>query len=368
MIDMASVVTRSKGAGKRTPVPTATTSRHPDEPAPPASGSPAESVATTSRRYSGAFLPEVQPSDSVSRTGSQTTSTVSSRAQRLSRVAAAKLRQAAELKKIAIRRRRRELEEEEQAIELQTEVDLAEADLAALDEATAVVAAMDPGPGTPRRSSVAGGRGSRVAGDRSVDPPVDDVLRSEGTRQAEAVPAEAGDGTPARAEAPPAEAGDRTPAPATPDNRENRLLSMGTEPVTNRPGTPGREVDNRRGREEPWYPTPNFPSIERTLCRPGTGDVDNRRRLSEQRHWGSAVPSVRAYEEPPRRRSPVRPAAPRTAEEHLSALIGTLRAPAVELPQFSGDRMAYHRFIKAFEENVEKALPDMLDGRLQVWI
>ena len=40
------------------------------------------------------------------------------------------------------------------------------------------------------------------------------------------------------------------------------------------------------------------------------------------------------------------------------AMIGAMQAPKVELLEFDGDPMAYHAFIRSFEENVEKVLVD----------
>ena len=40
------------------------------------------------------------------------------------------------------------------------------------------------------------------------------------------------------------------------------------------------------------------------------------------------------------------------------AMIGAMQAPRVELLEFNGDPMAYHEFIRSFEENVEKVLTD----------
>ena len=54
-----------------------------------------------------------------------------------------------------------------------------------------------------------------------------------------------------------------------------------------------------------------------------------------------------------------------TADKALEALyrqqtvmMGALQAPKIELMEFHGDPMSYHAFIRSFEENVEKMLPD----------
>ena len=39
-------------------------------------------------------------------------------------------------------------------------------------------------------------------------------------------------------------------------------------------------------------------------------------------------------------------------------MMGALQAPKIELLEFHGDTMSYHLFIRSFEENVEKMLPD----------
>ena len=39
-------------------------------------------------------------------------------------------------------------------------------------------------------------------------------------------------------------------------------------------------------------------------------------------------------------------------------MMGALQAPKIELMEFHGDPMLYHAFIRSFEENVEKMLPD----------
>ena len=39
-------------------------------------------------------------------------------------------------------------------------------------------------------------------------------------------------------------------------------------------------------------------------------------------------------------------------------MMGALQAPKIELLEFHGDPMWYHSFIRSFEENVEKMLPD----------
>ena len=55
----------------------------------------------------------------------------------------------------------------------------------------------------------------------------------------------------------------------------------------------------------------------------------------------------------------------RTSDKALEALycqqtimMGALQAPKIELLEFHGDPMSYHSFIRSFEENVEKMLPD----------
>ena len=55
----------------------------------------------------------------------------------------------------------------------------------------------------------------------------------------------------------------------------------------------------------------------------------------------------------------------RTPDKALEALyrqqtimMGALQAPKIELLEFHGDPMSYHSFIRSFEENVEKMLPD----------
>ena len=70
----------------------------------------------------------------------------------------------------------------------------------------------------------------------------------------------------------------------------------------------------------------------------------------------------------PRRRpdqSPESQDSVRTTEECLeslyqqqSGLLGVLQAPKVEVPTFNGDPMKYFPIIHAFEERVEKLLPD----------
>ena len=59
----------------------------------------------------------------------------------------------------------------------------------------------------------------------------------------------------------------------------------------------------------------------------------------------------------------------RTSDKALEALyhqqtimMGALQATKIELLEFHGDPMSYHSFIRSFEENVEKMLPD--DGAL----
>ena len=42
----------------------------------------------------------------------------------------------------------------------------------------------------------------------------------------------------------------------------------------------------------------------------------------------------------------------------LETLIGVLQAPKVDLPVFRGDPMRYHTFMRAFDDNVEKAIED----------
>ena len=42
----------------------------------------------------------------------------------------------------------------------------------------------------------------------------------------------------------------------------------------------------------------------------------------------------------------------------LEALIGVLQAPKVDLPMFKGDPMQYHIFMRAFDDNVERAISD----------
>ena len=39
-------------------------------------------------------------------------------------------------------------------------------------------------------------------------------------------------------------------------------------------------------------------------------------------------------------------------------IMGALQAPKIQLMEFHGDPMLYHAFIRSFEENVEKMLPD----------
>ena len=39
-------------------------------------------------------------------------------------------------------------------------------------------------------------------------------------------------------------------------------------------------------------------------------------------------------------------------------MMGALQAPKIQLMEFHGDPMLYHAFIRSFEENVEKMLPD----------
>ena len=39
-------------------------------------------------------------------------------------------------------------------------------------------------------------------------------------------------------------------------------------------------------------------------------------------------------------------------------MMGALQAPKIELMEFHGDPMLYHAFIRSFEENVERMLPD----------
>ena len=55
----------------------------------------------------------------------------------------------------------------------------------------------------------------------------------------------------------------------------------------------------------------------------------------------------------------------RTSDKALEALyrqqvvmMGALQALKIELLEFHGDPMSYHSFIRSFEENVEKILPD----------
>ena len=43
---------------------------------------------------------------------------------------------------------------------------------------------------------------------------------------------------------------------------------------------------------------------------------------------------------------------------NLEALIGVLQAPKVDLPTFKGDLMQYHIFMRAFDDNVERAISD----------
>ena len=119
--------------------------------------------------------------------------------------------------------------------------------------------------------------------------------------------------------------------------------------------------------EEHWaLPTPGTRPPQ-TAKRPAT---DQRYQYPRERegHWETNASGARARELPRRRldHSPISQAASiRTTEDHLeslyhrqSMLMGVLQAPRVDLPEFNGDPMAYFPFIRAFEENVEKLLPD----------
>ena len=47
-----------------------------------------------------------------------------------------------------------------------------------------------------------------------------------------------------------------------------------------------------------------------------------------------------------------------TLYRQQTVMMGALQAPKIELMEFHGDPMSYHAFIRSFEENVEKMLPD----------
>ena len=72
-------------------------------------------------------------------------------------------------------------------------------------------------------------------------------------------------------------------------------------------------------------------------------------------------PVATAREQPPGNSAPctdTRSDSTGPCNDQLAQLIGVLQAPAVIIPTFSGDPMSYQRFIRAFEDNVERVISD----------
>ena len=72
-------------------------------------------------------------------------------------------------------------------------------------------------------------------------------------------------------------------------------------------------------------------------------------------------PVATAREQPPGNSAPctdTRSNSTGPCNDQLAQLIGVLQAPAVIIPTFSGDPISYQRFIRAFEDNVERVISD----------
>ena len=90
--------------------------------------------------------------------------------------------------------------------------------------------------------------------------------------------------------------------------------------------------------------------------------VTTSRRLPETPFVARRLPEIPTKESPIGYSPSPRPEHSDKALEALYrqqvAMIGAMQAPKVELLEFDGDPMAYHAFIRSFEENVEKILVD----------
>ena len=86
----------------------------------------------------------------------------------------------------------------------------------------------------------------------------------------------------------------------------------------------------------------------------------------ESRRWPPTnmyvPPVVTAREQPPGNSAPCTDTRSDSTgpcnNNQLAQLIGVLQAPAVIIPTFSGDPMSYQRFIRDFEDNVERVISD----------
>lgn len=152
--------------------------------------------------------------------------------------------------------------------------------------------------------------------------------------------------------------------------REPGVKTQREPRVGARAGAPRPEARTETGRED--QPRVTGPSYRGTEVLPSwqpTGEGGSRGALPSFLGSGQGVAEVatasfRGYEGiRPRGFTETEPKTSKeeeqlTSEASIRELIGALRAPQVTLPTFEGDPLDYVRFIRTFEEHVEKYVPD----------